>query len=114
MFLLCVVSFYFYDRDNIKKSKKIEKETLINGKIVDITNDIPIDGVSISIAGTPKSLSNANGEYAVVARGDQELLFKHAKYKSIIIMAKDAKAIKMEAKSAEDTKKALEKFEEAE
>lgn len=113
--LLCVVSFYIYDSKDIKKTKQQEKEVLINGKIVNAANDKPIEGVTIAIQGTnPKSLSNANGEYAIMARGEQELVFKHPKYKSLVIGAKDAKAIKMEATNPDEVKRLHEDFEKGE
>lgn len=113
--LLCVVSFYIYDQKDIKKTKNLEKETLISGKIVDAANDQPIQGASIAIQGTnPQSLSNANGEYAIMARKDQELVFRHAQYKSLTIDAKDAKTIKMEATNPEDAKRIQDNFEKAE
>lgn len=112
--LLCIVSFFIYDSKDIKKTKQQEKEILINGKIVNAADDKPIEGVTIAIQGTnPKSLSNANGEYAIMARGDQELVFKHPKYKSLVISGKDAKTIKMEATNPEETKRLQENFEEA-
>lgn len=113
--LLCVVSFYIYDSKDIKKTKQQEKEVLINGKIVNAANDKPIEGVTIAIQGTnPKSLSNANGEYAIMARGEQELVFKHPKYKSLVIGAKDAKAIKMEATNPDEVKRLHENFDKGE
>lgn len=96
--LLCVVSFFIYDARDIKKTNKMQKETLISGRIVNAKNDIPIEGATIAIqGGNPKSLSNANGEYAIVARGDQELVFKHPKYRSLVVEGGDTKLIKMEA-----------------
>lgn len=103
--LLCVVSFFIYDWQDVKKTKKQDKEVLINGKIVDAVDNTPISGVTIAIQGTnPKSLSNAEGEYAIMARGSDELVFKHAKYRPIVILAKDAKAIKMEVSNSDSTK----------
>lgn len=113
--VLCVVSFYIYDSKDIKKTKQQAKETLINGKIVNAADDKPISGASIAIQGTnPKSLSNANGEYAILARGDQELVFKHPDYKSLVIVAKDAKVIKMEATNPDEIKHLQDSFEKAE
>nr|WP_297167700.1 carboxypeptidase-like regulatory domain-containing protein [uncultured Dysgonomonas sp.] len=112
--LLCVVSFYIYDSKDIKKTKQQEKVTLISGKIVNAENGQPVKDVAIAIQGTnPQSLSNAEGEYIIQARGDQELVFKHPKYKSLVITAKDAKAIKMEATNPDDIKRLQEDFEKA-
>lgn len=112
--LLCVVSFYIYDSKDIKKTKQQEKVTLISGKIVNAENGQPVKDVAIAIQGTnPQSLSNAEGEYIIQARGDQELVFKHPKYKSLVITAKNAKAIKMEATNPDDIKRLQEDFEKA-
>lgn len=112
--LLCVVSFFIYDARDIKKTNQLQKETLISGKIIDAANDQPIKGVEIAIQGTnPQSLSNADGEYAIMARGDQQLVFKRSGYKTLIVDAKDAKTIKMEATNPDDVKRLQDDFKEA-
>lgn len=112
--LLCVISFFIYDARDIKKTNQLQKETLISGKIIDAANDQPINGVEIAIQGTnPQFLSNAEGEYAIMARGDQQLVFKRSGYKTLIVDAKDAKTIKMEATNPDDVKRLQDDFKEA-
>lgn len=112
--LLCIASFLIYNKKDIKKTKQLEKEILVSGKIIDATDEQPIQGATIAIQGTnPQSLSDAGGQYAIMARGDQELVFKHPKYRTIVIEAKDAKAIKMKPVDSDFTKRTEENIKNA-
>lgn len=96
--VLCVMSFILY-RIGESNRKDLGKEILLNGKVISIKDENPIKGVTIAISGSnPKTLTDDNGDYVILVKGSDELIFKHPDYKSIIIFAKDAKNIKMEEK----------------
>lgn len=101
LLVLCVASYFLYNRQDPKNTQaKIEK--LFNGKIVSATDEQPIEGVTVAIAGTnPKTKSNAEGEYLIMAKKDQELVFKHPRYRAVVAVAEDAKLVKMEVLDAD-------------
>lgn len=96
LLLFCVASFFIYRANDPRKAVS-NTERLIRGKIVNATNNAPIEGVSVAIQGyNPKSVSDANGQYAIMAFTNQELVFRHSDYKTEVIVAKDAETVKME------------------
>lgn len=96
--VLCVVSFILYQIGESNR-KDLGKEILLNGKVVDIRNQEPIKGVTIAISGSnPKTLTDDNGDFTILVKSNDELIFKHSDYKSVIIFAKDARNIQMELK----------------
>lgn len=100
LLLFCVASFFIYKNKDVKPTKT-DKEKLVNGKIVDITTDKPLEGVSVAIQGNnPKSISNAQGEYAIVASSKQELVFRLNGYQTTTVEVPDAKLVKMEVVDA--------------
>ncbi len=114
MILMCVVSFFIYQAKDTKQVDS-KREKLIQGKVVDASTNKPIEGVSIAFQGeNPKSLSNAQGEFAILALNDQELVFRHGNYKSQVVIAKDAKLVKMELADTEYIEKVKADFPNAE
>lgn len=106
MLVCCVISFIIYEsKDTKTRDKKVEK--LINGKITDAATGVPVEGATIAIQGTnPKSVSNAQGEYAILAMIDDELVFRQSKYKTKMVVAGDAHEVKMTAVDTAFIKKA--------
>lgn len=105
--LFCVASFFLYRMGESNRAK-MTKETFINGKVIDAVNEKPIQGVRIAVAGNnPKSASDENGDFVVLARNSEELILKHPDYKSTVISAQDAKLVRLEPQTAasEDTLK---------
>lgn len=96
LLILCVGSFFLY-RANDPKKANVSTEKLIRGKVVNATSSAPIVGVSVAIQGNnPKAITDNNGEYAIMAFTNQELVFRHDNYKTTVIVAEDAKTVKME------------------
>lgn len=94
--IFCVASFFLYRMGESNRAKAT-KETFINGKVIDAVNEQPIHGVRIAVAGNnPKSASDGNGDFVVLARNSDELILKHPDYKSSVISAQDAKLVRME------------------
>ncbi|MDU1905933.1 MAG: carboxypeptidase-like regulatory domain-containing protein [Dysgonomonas sp.] len=96
LLLFCVASFFIY-RVNDPRKAAINTERLIRGKVINAANSTPIEGATVAIQGSnPKAVSDANGEYAIMAFTNQELVFRHDNYKTAVIKAEDAKEVKME------------------
>jgi len=96
MILLCVVSYFIYQKKDTR-AVDTKKEKLIQGKVINASTNTPIEGVAIALQGkNPSSLSNAQGEFAILALNDAELVFRHDSYKTQVVVAKEAKMVKME------------------
>ncbi|SHG08615.1 carboxypeptidase-like regulatory domain-containing protein [Dysgonomonas macrotermitis] len=109
LLLLCVVSFFFYNKrgGGVKQEEKTEK--LLNGVVLNASDDKPISNVQIAIAGNnPQTMTNSEGEYLILVRPTQELIFKHPAYRSVTIAASEAKTVKMELIDSSFIKKAEE------
>lgn len=101
MVVLCVLSFLTYQSQGDSK-KKNQTERVIFGKIINSMNNEPIVGASVAHQGkNPSSLSNADGEFAIQAKDDDELVFRHSEYKTKIVQAKDSKIVSLEASNPE-------------
>lgn len=99
MLLLCGLSFLLYERKDTKKND-LQKEKIILGTIVDEINNEPINEVSIAKQGeNPSSVSNAEGEFAILASEENELVFRHDNYKTKVVVGKDARQVKMELRN---------------
>lgn len=97
MVVLCVISFFIYNMDGSKKVKT-DVEKIIEGKVVSLEDETPIEGVTISFQGENyKSRTNGLGEFAIFTKGDQELVFRHNNYRTEVVLAKDSKLVKMKA-----------------
>lgn len=98
MVVLCVISFFLYNKGGSKSAVKENVEQLIQGQIIDASSEKPLEGVSIAKQGTnPSSLSNAEGRFAILAYNNKELVFRRDGYKTLVVDAKDAKLVKLEA-----------------
>lgn len=95
LLVLCVVSFFFYSKRGAKKDENTEK--LINGIVIGAADSKPIANVQVAIAGNnPSTMTNSEGQYLILAKSTQELIFKHPGYRSVTLVAQDAKTVKME------------------
>jgi len=97
MIILCVISFFLYNKGGSKSGSTANVEQLIQGQIVDATTERPLEGVSVAKQGTnPSALSNSEGRYAILAFTNKELVFRRDGYKTQVVPAKDAKLVKLE------------------
>jgi len=95
--IMCVLSYFMYNYGGKKKTTDDNKERIIQGRVIDSVNENPIESVKISFQGENyKSLSNGTGDFAIFAAGNKELVFRHDKYKTTVVVAKDAKVVKMD------------------
>lgn len=105
MVIFCIISFLLYRNSEKRRSNaKIDKiEKIIQGKVVSAIDNIPIEGVTIAFQGENyKTVTNGLGEYAIFTRENQELVFRHNNFKTTVVVAKDAKIVKMEPVSSDD------------
>lgn len=108
LLVLCVVSFFFYDK---KGEKKGETEKLMKGVVLSAVDSKPLSNVHIAIAGNnPVTITNSAGEYMILAKPADELVFKSEGYRSITIVASDAQTVKMEIIDSDFVDKAKEKL----
>lgn len=100
--LMCVMSFFLYRMGETNKAKQSVTEELIRGVVIDASTQEPIANVSIGIAGTnPRSRSDENGEFLVLGTTDNDFMFRHPDYKSIVIPGKDIKLVKLQLRDKE-------------
>ncbi|MEN9919203.1 MAG: hypothetical protein RL662_1639 [Bacteroidota bacterium] len=110
LIIFTIISFFLYRSKETKRGESTT-ERLHSGTIVSAVDNKPIEAVSIAIQGSnPKSLSNAQGEFAIMVLESQELVFKHAEYKTQVVLAKDAQNIKMEVLDATHTDEIQKQF----
>lgn len=105
MVVLCIISFFLYKNSEKRKSstKTSNIEKIIRGKVVSALDDSPIEGATVAFQGENyKSVTNGLGEYAIFTKDDKELVFRHNNYKTTVVVAKDAKLVKMEAITSSD------------
>lgn len=106
LLVLCVVSFFFYDK---KGEKKGETEKLMKGVVLSAVDNKPLSNVHIGIAGSnPSTITNSAGEYMILAKPANELVFKCEGYRSVTLVASDAQTVKMEIVDAAFVDKANE------
>lgn len=95
LLVLCVVSFFIYNKRGAQKEENTEK--LINGIVISAVDNKPISNVQIAIAGSnPSTMTNSEGKYLILTKPSKELIFKHSGYRSVTLVASEAKTVKME------------------
>ena len=98
--IMCVISFFLY-RTGESNKVQAAKEVFVKGKVIDATNDKPIHGVYIAVAGTnPKSASDENGDFMVLSKTTDDLIFRHPDYKSTVISAQDSKIVRLDRQNS--------------
>lgn len=95
LLVLCVISFFLYNKRGANKD--IEREELMRGIVISAVDNKPIQNVEIAVSGSnPSSMTNSDGEFFILVRPSHELVFKHPQYRSLVLVASDAKNVKME------------------
>jgi len=105
MVVFCLISFFLYKYSEKRKgsAKTTNIEKIIQGKVVNSVDGVPIEGATVAFQGKNyKTVTNGLGEYAIFTKEDQELVFRHNNYKTTVVVAKDAKVVEMEAITPDD------------
>lgn len=101
--VMCVISFFLYNMGESNK-KKATKESFVRGQVIDAVNEKPIHGVLISVAGNnPRSGSDEEGNFMVLAKSSDDLIFRHPDYKSAVVVADDSKIVRLDRQNSTST-----------
>lgn len=95
LFVVCIISFFLYEKKG--SNNTTDKEVLFRGVVLSTPDNLPINNVEVGIAGfNASTLTNVDGEYLIMVKPSQELVFKHKDYKSQVVKFDDAKEVKLE------------------
>ncbi|MGV6830830.1 MAG: histidine kinase [bacterium] len=104
LFLLCVFSSIQAQESRIA-SDLIEEESpffMVRGEVIDMETNKPISKVNIEVNGGSYTTTDAQGEFMIQVRLEDELVIKHSDFKTLYYTIKDNQRITVKVKPNEE------------